>query len=232
MMKRVASMVAMASAILSPAAAIADPALGSRLGPDLDRQYHSEKASEKQARVLVTCMVASHIASARALLSATDKRTKEKASDALDVDRCDKLDTNETASVGGFQYPADILRGMIAETFLAGSLDRAAKLPNLPVKRAYSRSWFALSGRNSAVDSMAVCLAENAPNGVSALLRTEAYSPIEMAAVKALGPTMGKCLQLGVNLHANRQTLRAAIAEGLYHRMMDPVAPVPAAAGK
>ena len=229
-MRSVSIVVAAVLGIGAAGSASADPVSGSRLGPDVDRQYHSKKSSEQQARVFVSCMVVSHTASARTLLNTTDKAAMEKASSALgDVERCDKLDENETASVGAFQYPIDIIRGMIAEIFLAPNLDQAAKLPNMPVERGYSRTWFALSGRDAAVDSMAVCLAENAPGGVAALLRTEAYTPSEMAAVQALGPNMGKCLQVGVKLKANRQALRAAIAEGLYHRLNGPV---PAVAGK
>ena len=214
-------------------AAYADPRLGSRLGPDLDRQYHSKASAEQQARIFVGCMVAHHRLNAAALLQATDKVAVAKINEAFgDETECEKLDDNETASVGAFQYPMDIFRGMVAETLLAPVLDQAASLPKLPVEKAYSRLWFAMSGRNPAVDSMAVCLAENAPSGVAGLLRTGSYTPAEMTALQALGPSLGQCLQANVKLQANRQTLRAAIAEGLYHRLMDPPAPVPAPAGK
>ena len=214
-------------------AATADPRLGSRLGPDLDRQYHSKASADQQARIFVSCMLKSHPALARTMLDATDKKVLEKTSNSLaEVDSCDKLNTDETADVGGFAYPLDILRGMVAEQLIATRLDQAANFQRLPVARAYARPWFAMTGRDQAVDAMAVCLADSNPAGDVVLLRAGAYSPAEMAAVQAIGPSLGQCLQAGYKLHANRQTLRAAIAEGLYHRLMDPPVPVSAPTGK
>ena len=236
MMKRVTSMVAVASAILSPAAAIADPALGSRLGSDHseDTRSYSTADAGRSTRAIMSCAVAKFPMQGRALLSASDIKTAESAAERLlRREECNMLGiSSSTSDSVQFHIPLDVMRGMAAEELLNSHFDEAARLPRLSVEKSYTRPWFAVTGRDSSVDAMAVCLAEiNAADDVG-LLRTEAYSPAEMAAVQTLGPSLGQCLQVGYKLHANRQTLRAAIAEGLYHRLMDPVAPVPAAAGK
>lgn len=219
-----------------PSAAYADPPLGSRLGSDhsQDTRSYSTADAGRSTHAIMSCAVAKFPMQGRALLSATDiKIAKDAAERLLRREECNMLGiSSSTSDSVQFAIPLDVMRGMAAEELLNSHLDEAAILPRLAVEKSYSRPWFAVTGRDSSVDAMAVCLAEINPADDVALLRTGPYSPAEMSAVQALGPSLGQCLQVGYKLKANRQTLRAAIAEGLYHRLMDPVAPVPAAAGK
>jgi hypothetical protein len=50
-------------------------------------------------------------------------------------------------------------------------------------------------------------------------------TPEEGQAFAALSPDMGKCLRAGTKLQANRQSLRAALAEALFQRLNAPAAP-------
>lgn len=217
-------------------AAYADPPLGSRLGQDHSEDSRSYSTSDagRSTRAIMSCAVAKFPMQGRALLAATDTASAQSAAEKLlRREECNMLGiASSTSDQIQFQIPFDVMRGMAAEELLNSRLDEAASLPRLPVEKSYSRTWFAITGRDSSVDAMAVCLAESNPAGDVVLLRTNAYSPAEMAAVQAIGPSLGQCLQAGYKLHANRQTLRAAIAEGLYHRLMDPPVPVPAPAGK
>ena len=212
--------------------ASAEPALGSRLGSNLEshNQVYSPAEADRKARAMVSCGLAKHAVSAQSLLDAADKRTADKATRALlSEENCNMLgEARAMSDTTQFTYPTDVLRGMIAEQMVSNRLEQARVLPRLPIERTYSRPWFAMTGREAVVDAMAVCLSENDPANVVGLLRTQAYSPAEMAAVQALGPTLGQCLQVGYKLRANRQTLRAAVAEGLYHRLMTPAAVAPA----
>jgi len=111
---------------------------------------------------------------------------------------------------------------MLAEAALEKTSADEALQPLAP-QPSYEREWFMLTGRDRVVDEMAVCVADQTPAGVRALLATKPEGPEELAAVQALSATLGPCLPTGATLKANRQSLRAALAEALYHR----AAPVP-----
>ena len=101
-----------------------------------------------------------------------------------------------------------------------------ASLAVLPRQLTYSRSWYALSGRNSSVDEMATCVSEIAPRESLAPLKTTPYGNDEGAAFATLGPNLVSCLQAGYKVTGNRQSLRAAIADALYQRVANPAAAV------
>jgi len=131
--------------------------------------------------------------------------------------------TVSTAHVEGatVNAPADILRGMLAEAALR-QMGRMPALGPIPDSASYQRSWFAATGRDATVDEMAVCTAEVNPAAVRDLLRTMPDSAEELEAAQSLSPTLGPCLPQGATLKANRQSLRAALAEALYHRANAP----------
>jgi len=115
----------------------------------------------------------------------------------------------------------DLMRGVLAEAAVA-ERPEAATLPALPPppeKADYVRDWFALSGRDPTVDEMAVCVAEQNPMGIRALIATKAETPEEKAAVQSIAPSLGPCLPQGATLKANRESLRAALADAFYHRL-------------
>lgn len=117
--------------------------------------------------------------------------------------------------------PPDVLRGMLAEAALFG-MKQDDTLEASPAQASYVRQWFAISGRDPVANEMAVCVAEQNPQGIRALLATTAESAEELAAARALSGSLGPCLPQGATLKANRQSLRAALAEALFHRATAP----------
>ena len=130
------------------------------------------------------------------------------------------VNTSEAEGVSVFA-PQDVMRGMLAEAAL-GKIGNADALAPVSAPASYQRDWFAATSRNPAVDEMAVCTAETNPAGVRDLLGTTPESPEELAAAQSLSATLGPCLPQGATLKANRQALRAALAEALYHRATAP----------
>jgi len=116
--------------------------------------------------------------------------------------------------------PGDILRGMLAEQALGATRFRTLQ----PVQGGtdFERPWFAATGRDRSVDEMAVCTVERDPAGVRMLIDAAPEGGAELEAVRALSATLGACLPQGATLSANRQSLRAALADALYQRATAP----------
>jgi hypothetical protein len=220
------------AAVAVTAIASATPAAAQRLGSRLqkdqiaDGRKYSEDLAAQTAQSLVVCLVARHGKQAEEMLLTGDEKISDKGYRALmrqAGNTCPMLgDASPVSSSVGFSFPKDVFRGLVAERLLMSKLDTLGAMPVLPVQMAYSRPWFALSGRDVTVNEMAVCLAESDPAGTAALFRTKPYTPQEMTAIGNLGPAMQKCLRVGVKLKANRQTLRAALAEGAFNRLALP----------
>ena len=119
------------------------------------------------------------------------------------------------------QAPPDVSRGMLAEAALH-TMKQDDALDAMPAQASYVRQWFAVSGRDPVANEMAVCVAEQNPRGISTLLATQRESSEELAATGALSGSLGPCLPQGATLKANRQSLRAALAEALFHRATAP----------
>jgi len=117
----------------------------------------------------------------------------------------------------GVVVPADILRGMLAEQALAGNCTYRGLKP-AQAAAGYQRPWFAATGRNPAVDEMAVCTAEQNPSAVRILIDAKPEGGAELEAMRDLSATLSACLPQGATLSANRQSLRAALADALYQR--------------
>ena len=98
-----------------------------------------------------------------------------------------------------------------------------------PIEPIYDRDWFAMTGRASVLDEMAVCMVSVDPAPVMELFKTQYDSDDQAAAIGALAPLMGQCLVAGVKLEANALSLRTALGEAMYHRVFDP--PVEAGSG-
>jgi hypothetical protein len=133
------------------------------------------------------------------------------------------LVVSDFADRQSIDLPGDIYRGMLAE---AAIRDRFADQTVEPLKlqATYDRPWFAATGRPRDIDEMSVCVADIDPAGVQRLLATTAETGEERAAVRALAPSLGPCLATGTKLSSNRQSLRAGLAEALYHRFTTPAA--------
>jgi len=188
-------------------------------------------ASAPPAQRYVACVAQRHPATVRALLQASDRATADRPYRTLTGDeRCLTIvfdDQNYRPQ--DVVFPIDVLRGKLAEQSLLASAVQAAALSALPLEqKRYIRPWFAATGRDPSVDEMAACIADTDPRNVLYLVSTAPDSFEENQAVAALQPSLGKCLSAGTRLQAGRPALRAALAEALYQRMINPALSAPA----
>lgn len=157
------------------------------------------------------------------LLAATNEDDFASAAKSVtDVDRCAKGTEEQAAAplLATIGPKRGIVRGMVAETLLRGHSHKPlAALPNKP--KVATRTWFWASGRERAVDEMAVCVANTNPAGIEAVLATQPGSRAQNTALQALSPSLGACLAKGYQLNTGPAGLRAALAEAYYHRVFD-----------
>lgn len=227
-MYRVRTSAVLAAALCLSSAAIADPPIGSRLG---DRTARNEEKRVQVAALgaqeMARCLVNKSGRTVRAYLSALDPTESQRLSHQMDGEHeCFNMaEGNDLVEGRVVSYPHDIYRGMLSEWAIKANLPTFRALPVLPRQLTYSRPWFAVSGRDASVDEMATCVSETAPAETIALLQTTAYSKEEGAAFGVLAPSLGACLRTGVRLTGNRQSLRAALADALYQRAINPAPP-------
>nr|WP_295373090.1 hypothetical protein [uncultured Sphingosinicella sp.] len=212
-------------AVLSfPLQAQDEPPIGSRLGKRSDIRIEQDpKLAVQAAHRLAGCIYLKRPTDVRAALSSLDgadarRRMNKIGSSGTCINLMVSADEAHAQSVS---FPPDIYRGMLAEAALRQDYQRTA-LDALPKQATYSRPWFATTGRPLAVDEMGACVADTNPTGVRALLATTAETAEEKRAASELFPSLGSCLTIGAKLNANRQSLRAALAEALYHRAATP----------
>ena len=212
-----------------PAFAQDEPPIGSRLGKRHDIIIpQTAKESTQAAHRLAGCIYMKQPANARAALDTLDPKDAEKRLSNLDSrGTCINLSmVADDAHSQQARIPTEIYRGMMAEAAMRHDQNLASLLAPLPRKASYGASWFAVTGRPLAVDEMSACMAETDPAGIRNLLVTTAETPEEKKAFSALTPGFGPCLTTGATLNANRQSMRAALAEALYHRAVAPPVPV------
>lgn len=214
---------------------VAEPPIGSRLG---DRMQKSGRADDEATGALhgqefARCLVNKRQRDTERLLAQSTEQGYNAAFKALTSGEIECFnmwdDATHITEGRSFRFPADILRGMLAEQLIKHDLPRYSALAPLPRQLTYSRAWYPGTQRDASVDEMATCVSETAPAETLALLKTEPYSPQEGAAFGALGPGLGACLRAGVKVTGNRQSLRAALADALYQRVTNPAPPIPAA---
>jgi hypothetical protein len=212
--------------------AAAEPPLGTRLGDRLRSEKPEDEASAaRRGHALASCLANKRTIQAKRLLMQVDEKGYADAYKSLtsgDIECFNTAfdDANHITEGWKFTVPPAVLRGLIAEYLIKRDPAQYASLSALPRQLTYSRPWYAGTTRYEAVDEMATCASEITPAETLALLKTEAYSEAERAAIGALAPTLGACLRAGFKLDANRQALRAALAEALYQRVANP-APAP-----
>jgi hypothetical protein len=217
----------------APAAAQDEPQIGSRLGKrDYIRSKLDPTASVQAAHRMAGCVYLKQAPRVNAALGATDPVEARRRLSALGVKgTCLNLAIrDQSAEAQQVSFPTDVYRGMLAEAALRKDYARRT-LAALPRERTYSRPWFATTSRPTVVDEMGACVADTDPAGVQALLGTTPETDNEKAAIKRLMPSVGPCLTAGATLNANRQSLRAALAEALYHRFRAPASPTASPAG-
>jgi hypothetical protein len=220
----------LSSALLLVAAALAQTPSGElptgsrlahrpQLGPTLTTKDQTLGAKE-----LAACLYDRHEEVARATLLAPSKDAEERAASRLagKVECYRTVFGNDMVDARIVHFPHDILRGMLAERGLQKLKSQAAALPALPLQKVYQRPWFAVTSRHVSVDEMGACIADTNPAGIVAVMRTVPTSKEEGAAFGAMGDQLGKCLRAGTRLQANRQSLRAALADALFQRLYAP----------
>ena len=168
-------------------------------------------------------------------LRETDPKRLEMISAAFsrEIECMSTGDGREFESGGRLNAPRPLFRGLVAEELLKQrfSTAMAAAAPE-SLTRQYRSGWTASDGRDAAIDEMATCVAAIDPAGVRALLASEPASAGEATATGALSPSLGRCLAANAILRGNRQSIRAALAEAMFHRVTGPAVAVADGSGK
>lgn len=112
--------------------------------------------------------------------------------------------------LGRAKFSGILFAGGLAETLLT----RQNLLADLAARTAVDPSR-PIQARDES-ELMSICVVRNAPPQVVAMLSSEAASPGEGAAFRAVMPQVGQCLAAGVNLRLNRPALRAMLALASY----------------
>ena len=223
------SLLASAIGLLCAAApAAADPPIGSRLGERTTKNLEKrERDAALGAHEMARCLVNKQNGIVRRYLAVLDPAESKRLDHKMDGEHeCFSMaEGNDLVEGRMVSFPHDIFRGMLAEWMIKADPRSFASLPALPRQLTYSRVWYSISGRDASVDEMATCVSESAPAETLALLKTLPYSDEEGAAFGSLGPHLGACLRAGVRVTGNRQSLRAALADGLYQRVANPAPP-------
>lgn len=198
---------------------------GSRLGSRyVGTVKYSEEQADDAATKMAACMVTKREAAAREYLAAySDAESDKQHNELFKYILCMSITgISGMSDTSLMTFPDDVFRGKLAEAFLKRRSNEVSALPALPLEKDYSRPWFAATGRNPVIDEMGVCVADTNPKGVAGILATQGYSNEERAAFGAVAPSLGNCLRAGAKLQANRQALRAALADALYQRVTRP----------
>jgi hypothetical protein len=115
------------------------------------------------------------------------------------------------APLGELIFCAVLFAGGLAENLLAANLRQGDLAAHVALDPA--RAPIAARDEN---EMMSLCTVRAAPNEVTALLRSEAASPQEAAALTALIPHVTSCLAAGQRLSLNRPFLRAVLVLAAY----------------
>jgi hypothetical protein len=208
--------------------AVAEPPIGSRIGNRLSPavQKNSEEEMARSAHAAAACMANKRGHAVARLLAASDEAELQKAQKAIWANNLtcySGFSDNEIVEGRRIDWPTDLMRGMLAEEMLKSRTRDVAELAALPLRQGrYVRSWFAMTGRNPVIDEMGACLADTSPSQIGAILAVRPYSAEENSSFGAIIPMMGNCLSAGAKLTGNRQSLRAAFADALYQRLINP----------
>lgn len=232
-MRKIAIATVFLAGLAMTSTALADPPIGSRLGNRLRASAEDIKVEEaaRRGHEFAACLTNKRASGVVKLLAQQTEAAYESAYKSLMGGElmCYTGFTDDPFIEGrAFVMPRELMRGMLAEELIKRNEKAIAALPALPRQQLYSRPWYAATGRHVAVDEMATCISETVPGATLALLHTRAYTPEEKAAFGALTPHFGVCLSAGAKLVANRQSMRAALADALYQRLINPPAPIPA----
>ncbi|WP_174285745.1 hypothetical protein [Sphingomonas bacterium] len=215
---------AICSSLTGPASA-QEAEIGSRVAQRQQTASGKPVAqSVVDSHLYAECVVHRRSAQSADYLALTDPKGTAAARNNLgrEIQCTNSQISSEFGNEQRLNIPTDLYRGMIAEALIESRFARSTP-PALPLTRVYVSPWGAVSGRAAAVEDMGICVAATNPAGIRAVLATHPESDEELAALHALSPSMGPCLAANVKLTANRQGIRATLAEALYHRLTSPV---------
>ena len=227
--------------------AIADPTTGTRIdgGPATGTMVWSDvfttplkggdaKAKEANQRVrkIANCLATMHRKESTAYLAASPKSAEyPKVFAAFS----DKVEDCLSYNMGlyndlALQMPLVLLRGMVAEAFLH-QWPRPSLAPKAAHRESYAAPWMVEEPGPRVIEEMAFCMAEMHPVESIELLATPFASTAQNDAVAKVMALVPDCLQKDATLKTDVTGLRAAMALGLYHRIVDRPPPAGAAAG-
>jgi len=115
------------------------------------------------------------------------------------------------APLGTLRFSGVLFAGGLAEALLNASIGPDALAAHVAIDPA--RAPIAARDEN---ELMSLCTVRAAPAEISALLQTEAASPQEAAALRALIPHVTSCLAAGQRLSLNRPFLRSVLVLAAY----------------
>ena len=227
--------------------AVAQPATGTRIngrpatGSMVWRDVFSSpiksggtKSGEAAQRVrkIAGCMANMHNKESLAHLTVSSVANADPKASANFRDKVSDCMSYNMADYGSLemQMPEMLLDGLVAEAILH-QWPRPELGPSTILRDGYNAPWMASDPSTQVVEAMAACLAERRPSEVVSLLSSEIGSAAQNDAIGAITPFMSECLQKGATLKTDAMGLRASIALGLFHRIVDQ-APTQAAPAK
>ena len=108
---------------------------------------------------------------------------------------------------GRLKFGGVLFAGSLAEALLRSEVG-ADKLPQ---QLAFDPAREAITARGEG-ETMALCAVLKAPAETATLLKTQAASSEETAAIKSIAPKLGGCLAKGAKFEMNKPALRAMLA--------------------
>ena len=245
----VRSLATMACALvlgLSTTAAIADPTTGTRIegGPATGTMVWSDvfttplkgdsKSQEANQRVrkIAHCLATMHRKESTAYLAASPQSAdypKIFATFSDKVEDCLSYNMGLYSDLS-LQMPLVLLRGLVAEAFLH-QWPRPNLVPKAAPRESYAAPWMVQDPSIRIIEEMAFCMAERHPVEAVDLLATPFGSAAQGSAVAKVMELVPDCLQKDATLKTDITGLRASIALGLYHRIVDRPPPAGVAAG-
>jgi hypothetical protein len=200
--------------------ALADPPVGSRLGERLMKVDKQDRfKAVRKAHRLMECLANRRQPLAMRYLQAkTIEEAGQLNQTLFNSVRCEDSSEGGLVEESIVTLPDELSRGYVAEAIVKKDKGRFDLLPAV-APAAYARDWFSVTSRDPAVDEMSVCSVETNPMAVVVLLEAQPLSPEEGLAFAATVETLGKCLRVGAKLTGNKESLRASLAEALFHKL-------------
>jgi len=209
----------------SPAVAVPEPPLGTRIPRWDGGPRASDRDAARVLRDFGRCVVRTQPGSATLLLRTLPESQEERGAIRTLVGR-----PTSCLSAARMMLNSVLFRGSIAEGFLVrAGLDSLPLLPPAPVEEFASYSTRLSAADVDGVDQqdraiilggwLAACVAREQPQLVVPVLKAAPLSREEQAALRAAEGAFSTCLPSGQVLRVDRFSIRALLAEALYHRV-------------